>query len=302
MIKLSRRSIRLILLMSIFLSGVEKSWAAAGGPWNYGYETSVIYDDNISRAQHSSDIEQDYLFSGSADASYTWGLSELMALTAQGSLQDEEFFDFEKLSNTRVSLSADFRFQTRIGFTAPSYSAFLRVSEADFETDIRDATTIELGFRATRRLTDIITGTLGLVASDSSAEGRVFDLKRTRYFGNIDYRITNRWSAYATLNYIDGDVFSTATGDDLDILNIVTGDGRNILAPAAEPDNAFGGAANNKIAYRLDARTFILRLGGNYGIDAQNAIDFSMDILESEAQGPIEYDRLSTAVSFLHRF
>jgi hypothetical protein len=302
MIKLSRRSIRFILLMSIFLSGVEKSWAAGGGPWNYGYETTVIYDDNVSRAQHSADIERDYLFSASGDVSYTWGLSELMAVTAQGSVQDEEYFDFEKLSNTRIGLTGDFRFQTRIGFTAPSYSTFLRVTEADFETDIRDATTVELGFRATKRLTDIITGTLGLVTSDSSAEGRVFDLKRTRYFGNIDYRITNRWSAYATLNYIDGDVFSTATGDDLEILNVVTDNGRNILTPRAEPDNAFGGVENNKIAYRLDAKTTILRLGGNYGISAQNAVDISMDILESKARKSIEYDRLSMAVSFLHRF
>jgi hypothetical protein len=302
MIKRSWRYSRFNTLVLLLILGMGESWAAAGGPWSYGVETTVLYDDNISRAQHSPDIESDYVFSASADASYTWGFSELMALTAQGALQDEEYFDFEKLSNTRFGLTGDFRFQTRIGFTAPSYSVFLRVTEADFETDIRDATTTELGFRVTRRLTDIITGTAGFTWSDSSAEGRVFDLERIRYFGNIDYRITNRWSAYATLNYIDGDVFSTATGDDLEILNIVTNNARNILTPPAEPDNAFGGAANNKIAYRLDAKTTILRLGGNYGIDAKNAIDFSIDILESEAQGSVEYDRLSTAVSFLHRF
>lgn len=285
------RSLRFVLLMFASL-GMGESRAASGGPWSFGYEASAMYDDNIGRSQNAADIERDYLFSGSIDGSYTWGFSELMALTVQGALQDEEFFDFEKLSNTRLSLTGDFRFQTRIGFTAPNYSLFVRVSEADFESDIRDATTLELGFRVTRRITDIITGTAGLVASDSSAEGEVFDLKRTRYFGNIDYRITNRWAAYVTWNYIDGDVFSTATPT-LPILN---------WADAIEADNAFGGAANNKFAYRLDAETTIWRLGANYGMDAKNALDFSVDILESDAAGPNDYDRISAAATLLHRF
>lgn len=291
MIKMYKRGFRFILLMSAFVS-MGKCWAAGGGPWSYGFETSAMFDDNIGRSQHAADIEQDYLFSSSVDASYTWGLSELKALTLQGALQDERFFDFDKLSNTRVGLTVDYRFQTRLGFTAPSYSFFARVTEADFETDIRDATTAELGFRVTRRLTNIITGTLGLVASDSTADGEVFDQQRTRYFGNIDYRITNRWSAYVTYNFIDGDVFSTATPT-LPILN---------WADAIEADNAFGGGANNRFAYRLDAKTTIWRLGGNYGIDAKNAIDISVDILESDAAGPNEYDRLSAAATFLHRF
>ena len=292
MIQRSRRNFRFNTLVWLLILGMGKSWAASGGPWSYGFETSALFDDNIGRSQNAVDIEKDYLFSGSVDASYTWGFSELMALTVQGALQDEEYFDFEKLSNNRFSLITDFRFQTRMGFTAPSYSFFASVAEVDSETDIRDATTTELGFRVTKRLTDIITGTAGLTAIDSTAEGEVFDLDRTRYFGNIDYRITNRWSAYLTYNYIDGDVFSTATPT-LPILN---------WADAIEPDNAFGGAANNKFAYRLDAKTTIWRLGGNYGIDSKNAIDMSVDMLHSDAAGPNEYDRVSAAATFLHRF
>ncbi|HEX5055264.1 MAG TPA: hypothetical protein VFX02_02080 [Gammaproteobacteria bacterium] len=272
--------------------GMGKAWAAAGGPWSTGYEATVMFDDNIGRSQHAADIEHDYLFMGAADASYTWGYSELMALTVQGQVQDEEYFDFEGLSNTRFGLTTDFRFQTHIGFTAASYSFFLRVMDTDSETDIRDATTMELGFRVTKRITDIITGTLGLVGSESRAEGEVFDLENTRYFGNIDYRITNRWSAYLTYNFIDGDVFSTATPT-LPILN---------WADAIEPDNAFGGAANNKFVYRLKAKTTIWRLGANYGIDSKNAVDLSMDTLRSNAAGPNEYDRLTIAATFLHRF
>lgn len=301
MIQVSRRSIRFILLMSALMAGMGKSWAAGGGPWSYGFEASLIYDDNIGRSQHDVDIEEDYLLSGVGDISYTWGFSELKALTLVGTVGAEKFQDFTGLSNNRAGVTLDYRFQTRIGFTAPQYSIFVRHDQVDSETDIRDAGINELGFRATKRLTDIITATVGVNLSESKAEGRAFDLERTRYFVNADYRINNRWSAYVTLNYIDGDVFSTATPN-IDILNAATDGGRNLLDAPIEPDNAFGGIANNKLVYRLDAKTTIVRLGGNYGIDQKNAIDFSVDILESDATDPIEYERLSTAVTYLRRF
>jgi hypothetical protein len=276
-------------------------WGAGGGPWSYGVETSVMFDDNIGRSQHSADIETDTVLIAIGDIGYTWGFSDLTALTVVGTAGAEEFMDFEGLSNTRAGIMADFRFQTRIGFTATQYSAFVRYERVDSETDIRDSDVSELGFRATKRLTDIVTGTVGVTVSESEAEGRAFDLERTRYFANVDYRINNRWSAYVTLNYIDGDVFSTATPD-LEILNAATDNGRNLIDAPIEPDNAFGGIANNKLVYRLDAKTTILRLGGNYGLDQRNAFDISVDILDSDAAGSVHYERLSSAVTFLHRF
>src|SRR5688572_8641482 len=78
--KMFERSLRFILLMAALI-GMGKSWAAAGGPWNSGVEASVMFDDNISRSQNSADIEEDVLAIAAADASYTWGFSDLMALT-----------------------------------------------------------------------------------------------------------------------------------------------------------------------------------------------------------------------------
>jgi hypothetical protein len=268
------------------------AWADRNRSWGAGYETTVFTDDNIGRAQADADIQDDIVFVGKADANYTWELSPSRALTAAGFVQIEEFTDYDGLSNTQYGATLDYRFQTRAGFTAPIYSIFVGLSEGDFETDIRDGDTIDFGFRITRRLTDRITGTAGATLTDRKARGEVFDLERTRYFLNADYRINAKWSAYMTYNYIDGDVFSSATPT-LPILN---------WADAIEPDNAFGGLANNKLVYRLDAVTTIVRLGVNLGIDHTNALDISIDDLHSNAAGPNEYDRFSAAVTFLHRF
>ena len=268
--------------------------AAGSGPWSFRAESSYISDNNVSKSQENDDIEKDTSFNGSASASYTKGLSPLTAFTFTGTAQVEEFAEFEGLSNTQVSFTTDFRFQTRSSFTAPIYSVFVRAIQADFETDIRDSSIVEFGFSATRRITDRITGTLGATVTEREAdEGEVFNLDRTRYFANVDWTLSRRVAVYSTLNYIDGDVFSTATADSLDILN---------WAEAIEPDNAFGGVANNKFVYRLDAKTTILRLGANVGVNSNLALDFSVDILESDAVGPIEYDLTSIVASVFYRF
>lgn len=268
-------------------------FAAAGGPWSFRAETSIIHDNNIGKSQWEGDIEEDLFFSGSAQASYTKGFGFSQALTFTAEARVEQFEEFDGLSNTQVGGAADYRFQTRSGFTAPIYSLFIKAMQADFETDIRDSNIFDLGFSATRRLTSRITGTLGVTATQRDADqGEVFNLERTRYFGNLDWTLSRSVAVYGTYSFIDGDVFSTATPR-LSIIN---------WADAIEPDNAFGGIANNKAVYRLDAETRILRLGVNIGLGSKSAIDISVDQLESDAAGPIEYDLTSVAASFFYRF
>lgn len=269
------------------------AFAAGGSPWSFRTETSIIYDNNIGKSQWEGDIEEDLFFSGSAQASYTKALGFSQALTFTAEARVEEFQDFDGLSNTQAGGTVDYRFQTRSGFTAPTYSIFLRAMQADFETDIRDSNTYDLGLSVTRRLTTRITGTLGMTATRRDADqGEVFNLERTRYFGNLDWMLSQRVAIYSTYSFIDGDVFSTATPT-VPIIN---------WAEAIEPDNAFGGVDNNKFVYRLDAETRILRLGINIALGHKSAIDISVDQLESDGAGPIEYDLTSVAASFFYRF
>lgn len=282
---------RILVLGYCFIS--LPGYAAAGGPWSFRAETSLIHDNNIGKSQWEADIEEDLFFSGSAQASYTKAIGSSQALTVTAETRVEEFQDFDGLSNTQAGGTVDYRFQTRSGFTAPVYSVFLKAMQADFETDIRDSDIFDLGFSATRRLTSRITGTLGITATRRNADqGEVFNLERTRYFGNLDWTLSRSVAVYGTYSFIDGDVFSTATPR-LSILN---------WADAIEPDNAFGGIANNKFVYRLDAETQILRIGLNMGLGNKSAIDISFDRLNSDAAGPIEYDLTSVAASFFYRF
>lgn len=268
---------------------------AAGGPSPFAFSVQqfTTSDDNVSKAELDVDRERDVFYTVAADLSATQRLGMLHAVSAAGTFHVEEFDKFDGLSNTQYGLTVDYRFQTRTGFTAPRYSVFARKLEIDSETDIRDGDLTEYGFSITRKLTTKITGAFGVTDTERVADlGEVFDLERVRYFVNLDWQVTNRAALYTNYSFIDGDVFSTATPS----LKLVS------MADAIEPDNAFGGIANGKFAYRLDAETQILRLGMNVGLNQSASFDISADILESEAVGDIEYDLLSVTAGFLLHF
>ena len=266
--------------------------AMADSPFNYGGRAFYTVDNNVSRAQFEADIEQDRFYTVTGDVAYTLQLGLLNAISFAGSATAEEFADFDGLSNTRLAARINYRFQPSRRFGAWQWAVFAGATHIDSETDIRDSVLTEFGFTVTKRLTDRITPTLGATASKRKADGEVFDLERTRYFINVDWRLGGRWLTYLTYSYISGDVVSTSTPND----SILT------WQDAIEPDNAFGGLANNKFAYRLDADTTVIRLGLNVALSHNSSIDVSYDNLETDAAGSNKYSVGSFSLGYLLQF
>jgi hypothetical protein len=266
--------------------------SVAEGPFDFGAQAFYTVDDNISRAQNDADIEEDGFYTVSGNAAYTTGFGRLTALIFSAVATVEEYSDFDGLSNTQFKGTVDYRFQFNQAFSASRWSLSVSSTDIDSETDIRDGGLNELSLTFSKRLTDRINGTLGVTAGERRAEGRVFDMKRTRYFGNVDWNLSPRWSTYLTYNYFDGDVVSSARPN----IGVIS------WADAIEPDNAFGGLANSKFAYRLDASTTIIRLGFNVALGHSSSIDFSFDDLETDAAGPNYYNAGFYTLGYLYHF
>lgn len=264
----------------------------ADNDFDFAAQAFYTADNNISRAQYDSDIEEDEFSTLSGSVAYTAGLGRLSAFIVSAVATTEDFFEFDGLSNTQLKGAVDFRFQTSQRFSATRWSVSIGTTDIDSETDIRDSVLSELSMTVSKRLTDRINGTFGITASKRKADGQVFDMERTRYFANVDWSFSPRWSAYLTYNYIDGDVVSTARPN-IDIID---------WADAIEPDNAFGGLANSKFAYRLDASTTIIRLGVNIALGHSSALDFSYDDLETDSAGPNFYDAGFYTLGYLYHF
>lgn len=279
------------LLSGLCLFAIPSLSLALEAP-DFNLEVSIVGDSNLNKAQSKIDISEDRFYELRASAAYFFNLNLKHALIVSGSMSNEEYTEFKGLSKTAAGLNLTWQFITRSGFNAPLYSLSISVEETDFETDIRDGQTLRFGANINKRLTDRITVISGLDFKQHEADSQVFDNRESRFFTNFDYVLNHQSTLYATYSFISGDIVSTATPT-LVILN---------EAEVLEPDNAFGGATANAIAYRLNAKTQVLNFGFNYAINERNSLDFSVMDIQSRANATIEYDRILFRATYLTRF
>jgi hypothetical protein len=267
----------------LLLAGQQPAMAGHGDPWGIGAEASVLSDDNVTRATGSA-IRRDTATQLQADVYYSFDFSLNRSLIVSGHVLDESYSDFDGISSVQAGLGLEYRFRTHAGFSAPIYSFYINDTRADYETDNRDGDTLEYGLRVRRQYTDRIALAAGAAQSERKAEGRVFDLKQTRYFAQLDYEVPNLFQAYLAYHYIDGDVYSISP-----VAPAAYGGGSDFYE-ATEFDPAFSAPGRPWWAYRLDARTDILRFGFNVAFNGNNAIDISVDDIGSETKNPAVYD------------
>jgi len=245
-------------------------------------------DDNVNKAQDNDDILEDTFVNGSAGISYKQDLSFRSLLVYRGSLGFESYDEFDGLSNISLTGAIDYKIQFARGFSAAGYTLTAFIQEHDFESDMRDSTTLGLQGTMAKRFTDRIASTFGLGYKMRESESDVFDTENARFFANLDWVLTDHLVSYGTFQLVLGDVVSSSRPT-LDIIN---------KADAIEPDDAFGGLETGYLAYRLDAITGVLTLGLNYGINPSNSFDGSVELTKSDADG-IEYYRTVFRLSYL---
>jgi hypothetical protein len=304
-----------LCVMFLLLLVAQSAAADGGGPWDIGFDVSMLSDDNVTRAYAPAHIREDSATRIKVNARYDLDFSINRALIFTGHLLDESYQDFDGISSTQAGLEAEYRFRTRTGFGAPVYSFFINTTQADYETDIRDGDTLEYGLRLSRQYTDRIALVFGAAQSERTADGLVFDLEQTRYFAQLDYRVPNRFQTYLAWYSISGDVYSISP-----VAPAAYGGGAGFYE-ATERDPAFSGL-NPWWAYRLDASTDVLRLGFSISVNGNNSFDISMDDIGSETSNSViddsggssgygygggggarlGYDTTIIAASYFHRF
>lgn len=254
-------------------------------------DAGLVSNDNVTRAAASGDVREDTALVANAALAWPRPLGANSMLVWRGGLGFERFAEFDGLSNRTISAAVDYRFRFARGFSAPDYTLSASLAERDFDSAMRDSTQIGLEASMSRRLTDEMSAIVGLALESREAESDSFDTEQTRLFANLDWMINAGLLAYLTWQFVDGDIVSTATPT-FEIIN---------QAATIQPDDAFGGAATRRFAYRLDAETTLLTLGVNYALDADSTVDASLEMLDSDA-GPIHYDRSVWRVSYLLAF
>lgn len=272
-------------------------WPALDG------EVSVGWDSNLSRALYERDIIDDSMVSASLAAAWNFEFGAMQAATVRAFIDGEAWNEIDTLDKAGLGVQGIYRWQHRLGFTAPFYQLSLAAQQDDSETDFRDANRYTAQAFVTRRLTDALRGSLGVEGSLQEARGRVFDGVQGRLFANGDLQLNADWAVYGTYSLIRGDTVSSAQQQFCN--GVLASDTFGLISNAEEiePDAALTDATcGTWIAYRLPATTHVFVAGINRGFGHSMSFDLSAQQVTVDAKGNNEYHRTIVRAGILARF
>lgn len=275
-----------------------------GGWWpTIDGEVGVAWDSNISRALYERDILDDSSASASVAAAWNFEFGAMKAATLRAFIDGEAWSEFDTLDKVGLGVQGIYRWQRRLGFTAPFYQFSLAAQQDDSATDFRDANRYTTQAFVTRRFTDALRGSLGVEGSLQEARGRVFDAVQGRLFANGDLQLNADWAVYGTYSLIRGDTVSSAQQQFCNGALATDTFGLIRHAEEIEPDAALNDAlCGTWIAYSLPATTHVFVAGINRGFGHSMSVDLSAQQVAVDAKGNNEYHRTIIRAGILARF
>lgn len=259
-----------------------------------GIDTEFSYttDNNVTRAQNDADIRADRVLGVGVGLGLTQPIGSNSRVRSRVFVRGEAFAENTMLSNAAAGADANFQYRTSGHLLAPTFGAFIRLSVAEFRSDIRNSTFYTGGLSFSRNLTDRVVTTVIVSGTLRDSDSLVFDTREGSALLNIDYQLRGGSAWYLSYNFLGGDTVSTGAPT----LQIVD------AAKAIVPDDAFGGVAANQFAYRIHAHTQVVTLGFNLPIATHHALDLSARYAHADANNNLTYDRTLYSFAYLAQF
>lgn len=281
-----------LLTIGAVASGLPTNAEAQRSPLRITGELSVSYDDNLSNAQVESDQAGSALGVLALNANYRKRLTPNAVLLVRGTAAAEEVDEFEGLSNVAGTLLGRLLYRPGRGLYDPTVAVSLSGTVREFDSDIRDSTSYRLMFMASNRISTRIGGRVLLVSDYRDSESEVFDTRSQTVGFDIDFRYSRKLTLYSGYRFRVGDIVSSAQPT----LRITQ------WAEVIEADEVYGGAANNRFAYRLESVGNIISAGGNVSLTRSLALDINTRYATVNGAGTNEYQRWTTTAGLLLRF
>lgn len=255
-------------------------------------DASVRYDDNLTNAQAKGDQAGSASWLATAHVNYKRRLNRNTMLQLRGTAAGQDVREFDGLSNVSGTAQARISYRPGRGIYDPTAAATLSTTVQEFDSDIRDNTTTRLMVMASQRISTRLAGRVLALTEFRESDSRVFDTRSQSVGFDIDFGFRRRLAFYGGYRFRFGDIVSTAQPT----LGIVR------WAEAIEPDEVFGGADNNRFAYRLETTGHIATLGLNRSLTRRLALDIQTRYARVDGQGSNEYRRWTTTAGLLVRF
>lgn len=251
-----------------------------------GVDLRFINDSNPAKAEFDRDIEA----TSSIRGRITGNLYERIVgnddvlnsgFSINSSASFEHNADIEALGESRYRVGANWFREKRQRAGMPFVRLGLGLSYIDSETQRRDRTALDTVASINFQPTTFFDTTLGVQAVVSDAETKVFDTSKATLFTTANFSPTPKLVLRTGLRYVLGDEVSTATPT----INIVNS------AEIIEPDEAFGGAPDERFAYLIGANSAILEAGFGYSVTSSIQANMMYRFVSTQADGDISYER-----------
>lgn len=205
-----------------FVSGPAERFAGYGtlllflttGPaWadglNVDTELSYTGDSNVKRAQSGPDVVSDRALALGINLGGALPISTHTRLVSRAFVRGERFSTYDTLSNAPAGAGADFQYRSSGHPLAPTFGAFIKVSVAEFRSEIRSSTFYTGGLSFSKNLTDRVLTSVILSGTARDSDSAVFDTREGSALLNLDYQLRGGSAWYLSYNFLTGDTVSS---------------------------------------------------------------------------------------------
>ena len=258
-----------------FLCGMAAGLARAAAP---DAAVTLLYQDNVSRADHAADRESDVFAQASAGVEAGRPVGLHGRLWARGEAGVEQAFSWADLSSARLGGAVGGAFKWGVGPRAPRVEATVPVDYAWFGDPDRDRWQALPTLTLRKRLTEGSEVDVFIRHEAVDAAARLFDGAAQEGGLTWRWRGEGAWSVFAGYRLRDGDVVAYATPPRPDLV----AEAELVVVGLDTFDRPMNG-------YRLDARTHRYQVGVGFAVDELALIEAGYAFQETRADD-VRYD------------
>jgi hypothetical protein len=181
------------------------------------------------------------------------------------------------LGHISAGAQTDLAYRFSGDFGSPTISAFLRMTQDEYESVLRDGSRRSLGLKVRKSLTDRVDMFAALSDNVRTGKSDVFNTREVSGRANVDYALAENDTLYLSGEMRKGDIVSSGQSS-LPILEIYT---------VRHSDDVF--TSPLLFDYRMKGKTGLFTLGYNHAFGAKDSVDLSWRHVKSTPDKSVSY-------------
>jgi hypothetical protein len=260
--------------------------------WRFDGETGAFYDSNLSNADRSSDVRDDWAWKSDVSVNNGFQLTRDLRLNIAGDLRGELWDRFGSFNEIGLGALAGLRYRFGLGRQAPWVMLENRFGYDRFQDTERSGYDEEIGLRSGISLSDRVALEAGYSFENYAVPDTFYD--RQAHHGSVRVIIdpTSFLRVAVGYDYREGDVISYAAPPRPDI--------RRLSVEEREDDATFG-SDPLFTAYKLLGQTHSVSISAAYVLNQYASVEVDYEYAVT-IHDPLQYENNLVAAKVLFTY